>query len=73
MPLDGKTITDDTRIRASVPTLKHLIENGACVRPHAIRPFDLWRLSRGERVTMIEMKARVREAHVCAGGGSVRE
>ena len=24
VPLDGKTITDDTRIRASVPTLKYV-------------------------------------------------
>jgi len=42
VPLDGKTITDDTRIRASVPTLKHLIENGACVTlcSHLGRPKD---------------------------------
>jgi phosphoglycerate kinase len=31
VPLDGKTITDDTRIRASVPTVKYLIEKGAKV------------------------------------------
>jgi phosphoglycerate kinase len=31
VPLDGKTITDDTRIRASVPTVKFLQENGAKV------------------------------------------
>jgi phosphoglycerate kinase len=31
VPLDGKTITDDTRIRASVPTVKYLQENGAKV------------------------------------------
>jgi len=31
VPLDGKTITDDTRIRASVPTLKYLLEKGAAV------------------------------------------
>merc|ERR1711920_107609 len=31
VPLDGKTITDDTRIRASVPTVKYLMENGAKV------------------------------------------
>merc|ERR1719261_1499838 len=29
VPLDGKTITDDTQIRASVPTLKYLVEKGA--------------------------------------------
>merc|ERR1719310_2544064 len=31
VPLDGKTITDDTRIRASVPTVKYLMDNGAKV------------------------------------------
>merc|ERR1711998_15971 len=42
VPLDGKTITDDTRIRASVPTIKHLVENGAKVllTSHLGRPKD---------------------------------
>lgn len=31
VPLDGSTITDDTRIRAAIPTLKYLISNGAKV------------------------------------------
>jgi phosphoglycerate kinase len=31
VPLDGKKITDDTRIRASVPTIKYLLDNGARV------------------------------------------
>jgi len=31
VPLDGKTITDDTRIRASVPTVKYLVDKGAKV------------------------------------------
>lgn len=31
VPLDGKTITDDTRIRASIPTIKYLIDKGAIV------------------------------------------
>merc|ERR1719253_680330 len=40
VPLDGKTITDDTRIRASVPTLKYLSEKGArvAVCSHLGRP-----------------------------------
>jgi len=40
VPLDGKTITDDTRIRASVPTIKYLLENGArvAVSSHLGRP-----------------------------------
>ncbi len=31
VPLDGSTITDDTRVRAAIPTLKYLISNGAKV------------------------------------------
>lgn len=31
VPLDGKTITDDTRIRASVPTIEYLKNRGAIV------------------------------------------
>ena len=37
VPLDGKKITDDTRIRASVETIKYLVGKGARVavsRPH---------------------------------------
>merc|ERR1719235_2329489 len=42
VPLDGKTITDDTRIRASVPTIKYLLDNGAKVllSSHLGRPKD---------------------------------
>jgi phosphoglycerate kinase len=31
VPLDGKRITDDTRIQAALPTIKYLIENGASI------------------------------------------
>lgn len=31
VPLDGTRITDDTRIRAAIPTLKYLTDNGAKV------------------------------------------
>ncbi len=31
VPLDGKTITDDTRIRASIPTIEYLKNRGAIV------------------------------------------
>nr|ACF24541.1 phosphoglycerate kinase 1 [Gymnochlora stellata] len=42
VPLDGKTITDDTRIRASVPTIKYLLEKGAklLLTSHLGRPKD---------------------------------
>jgi len=40
VPLDGKTITDDTRIRASVETIKYLVSKGArvAVTSHLGRP-----------------------------------
>uniref|UniRef100_A0A6U6BIT2 Phosphoglycerate kinase n=1 Tax=Guillardia theta TaxID=55529 RepID=A0A6U6BIT2_GUITH len=40
VPLDGKKITDDTRIRASVPTIKYLLDNGArvAISSHLGRP-----------------------------------
>jgi len=40
VPLEGKTITDDTRIRASVPTIKYLLDNGArvAISSHLGRP-----------------------------------
>ena len=42
VPLDGKHITDDTRIKASIPTIKYLIEKGAIVTvcSHLGRPKD---------------------------------
>jgi len=42
VPLDGKTITDDTRIRASIPTLEYLSSKGArvAVCSHLGRPKD---------------------------------
>merc|ERR1712176_1549936 len=42
VPLDGKTITDDTRIRSSIPTLEYLKGKGAIVTvcSHLGRPKD---------------------------------
>jgi len=42
VPLDGKKITDDTRIRASVETIKYLVGKGArvAVSSHLGRPKD---------------------------------
>jgi hypothetical protein len=31
VPMDGDSISDDTRIRAAIPTLKYLVDNGAKV------------------------------------------
>ena len=44
VPLDkNQKITDDTRIRAAIPTLKYLIENGAKVQltSHLVRPASM--------------------------------
>jgi len=42
VPLDGKTITDDTRIRSSIPTIEYLTGKGAIVTvcSHLGRPKD---------------------------------
>merc|ERR1712228_1143047 len=42
VPLDGKTITDDTRIRSSIPTIEFLKEKGAIITvcSHLGRPKD---------------------------------
>lgn len=42
VPLSGKDITDDTRIRASIPTVKYLMDKGAKVllSSHLGRPKD---------------------------------
>lgn len=40
VPLEGQTITDDTRIREAIPTLKFLVEKGAkvLVATHLVSP-----------------------------------
>jgi phosphoglycerate kinase len=44
VPLDdNQNITDDTRVRAAIPTIKHLISNGAKVilTSHLVSPWQL--------------------------------
>ena len=45
VPLDGETITDDSRLQASMPTIRYLLDAGAAVAvcSHLGRP-------KGERV-----------------------
>lgn len=38
VPLDGKTITDDTRIRAALPTIQHLAASKLVLASHLGRP-----------------------------------
>ena len=44
VPLDGDTVTDDTRIRAAIPTLRHLLDKGAALvlMSHLGRPKGRW-------------------------------
>lgn len=58
VPLDGSKITDDTRIRASVPTIKYLSENGAKVllTSHLGRP-----KGKDEKFTLAPVATRLSE------------
>ncbi len=51
VPMDGETITDDTRIRAALPTIQHLLNEGASVvlMSHLGRP-------KGERNPKYDLK-----------------
>ncbi|EFN59289.1 hypothetical protein CHLNCDRAFT_48457 [Chlorella variabilis] len=73
VPLDGDKITDDTRIRAAVPTLKYLVDNGAKVllTSHLGRPKkgpeDKFRLTPVVGRLSELMGAAVEKAEDCIG------
>ena len=50
VPMDGNVINDDTRIRAAIPTIKHVLESGGAVicASHLGRP-------KGKRITSLSM------------------
>ena len=43
VPLDGDTITDDTRIRAAVPTLRYILEQSPKVGKSSVL-LQVWQL-----------------------------
>jgi len=51
VPLDGKTVSDDTRLRASVPTIQHILDAGGLpvLMSHLGRP-------KGERVPELSLE-----------------
>merc|ERR1712087_730015 len=73
VPVDGSTITDDTRIRAAIPTLEYLVENGAkvVVMSHFGRPKDgpedKFRLTPVGDALKAKMSCKVTKADDCIG------
>lgn len=63
VPLDGSTITDDTRIRAAIPTVEYLVGNGAKVllTSHLGRPKGVT-----EEFRLTPVAARLKELLSCS-------
>ena len=74
VPLDAGDVADDTRIRESLPTIRHLVENGASVlvcshlgRPKGQRNPDLSLMPVGQRLAAL-LGQPVAFAEDCVGG-----
>ncbi|GGI99616.1 phosphoglycerate kinase [Alicyclobacillus cellulosilyticus] len=67
VPMDGETITDDTRIRAALPTIRYLLDHGASVvlMSHLGRP-------KGERNLKYSLRPVARHLQALLPGTDIR-